>query len=130
MPFRFRFHFRGAQGDRALQPGGHLQRVSLHCRSGRARPGKGELVAGGIAEQTTRALENLRAVLAAGGHRFLSGGEDHGLSGRHGGLHRHERGLWPRLRQPPAGPLDRGGRGSPRGARVEIEVIAAVSGER
>ncbi|HJR15494.1 MAG TPA: RidA family protein, partial [Gemmatimonadales bacterium] len=33
-------------------------------------PDKGELVAGGISEQTTRALENLRAILSAAGSDF------------------------------------------------------------
>ena len=92
-------------------------------------PDKGELVAGGIAEQTARALENLRAVLTAA-HRlsqvvkttvFLVDMADftamNEVYGRAFGDHRPARSTVAVA-------------ALPRGARVEIEVIAAVSGER
>jgi 2-iminobutanoate/2-iminopropanoate deaminase len=93
-------------------------------------PTTGELVAGGIAEQTTRALENLRAVLKAAGIGFdqvvkttvfLVDMADFGamneVYGRAFGTHRPARSTVAVA-------------GLPKGARVEIEVIAAVRGER
>jgi 2-iminobutanoate/2-iminopropanoate deaminase len=93
-------------------------------------PAKGELVAGGIAEQTTRVLENLRAVLAEAGTDFtqvvkttvfLVDMSDftamNEVYGRAFGSHRPARSTVAVA-------------GLPRGARVEIEVIATVSGER
>jgi len=93
-------------------------------------PDKGELVAGGIAEQTVRALENLRAILAAAHSDFsqvvkttvflvdmadfTSMNEAYA---RAFGDHRPARSTVAVA-------------ALPRGARVEIEVIAAVSGER
>jgi 2-iminobutanoate/2-iminopropanoate deaminase len=93
-------------------------------------PSTGELVAGGISEQTTRALENLRAVLTAAGSSlsdvvkttvFLVDMADftamNEVYGRAFGSHRPARSTVAVA-------------GLPRGARVEIDVIAAVSGER
>ena len=93
-------------------------------------PSSGELVAGGIAGQTTRALENLRAVLSAAGSSlsqvvkttvFLADMADFGqmneVYGRFFGDHRPARSTVAVA-------------GLPRGALVEIEVIAAVQGER
>jgi 2-iminobutanoate/2-iminopropanoate deaminase len=93
-------------------------------------PAKGELVSGGIGEQTTRALENLRAVLAEAGSDFsqvikttvfLVDMADftvmNEIYGRVFGAHRPARSTVAVA-------------GLPRGARVEIEVIATVSGER
>jgi 2-iminobutanoate/2-iminopropanoate deaminase len=93
-------------------------------------PAKGELVAGGIAEQTTRALENLRAVLAEAGTDFtqvvkttvflVDMGDFTAMNevyGRAFGSHRPARSTVAVA-------------ALPRGARVEIEVIATVSGER
>ena len=93
-------------------------------------PDRGELVAGGITEQTTRALENLRAILAAAGSDFsqvvkttvfLVDMADFSamneIYSRAFGDHRPARSTVAVA-------------GLPRGARVEIEVIAAVSGER
>jgi 2-iminobutanoate/2-iminopropanoate deaminase len=93
-------------------------------------PGTGELVPGGIAEQTARALENLRAVLAAAGSSpsevvkttvFLVNMSDFGamndVYGRFFGDHRPARSTVAVA-------------ALPRGAQVEIEVIAAVSGEQ
>ena len=93
-------------------------------------PESGELVDGGIAEQTTRALENLRAVLAEAGTDFtqvvkttvfLVDMSDftamNEVYGRAFGSHRPARSTVAVA-------------ALPRGARVEIEVIAAVSGER
>jgi 2-iminobutanoate/2-iminopropanoate deaminase len=92
-------------------------------------PEKGELVAGGIREQTTRALENLRAILTAAGSDFshvvkttvfLVDMADftpmNEIYGRAFGDHRPARSTVAVA-------------ALPRGARVEIEVIAAVSGE-
>jgi 2-iminobutanoate/2-iminopropanoate deaminase len=92
-------------------------------------PASGELVPGGIAEQTARALENLRAVLQAVGRgpsdvikttvflvdmaEFAAMNE---VYGRFFGDHRPARSTVAVA-------------ALPRGARVEIEVIAAVSGE-
>jgi 2-iminobutanoate/2-iminopropanoate deaminase len=89
-------------------------------------PDKGELVAGGIAEQTTRALENLRAVLTAAHSDFsqvvkttvfLVDMADftamNEVYGRAFGDHRPARSTVAVA-------------ALPRGARVEIEVIAAV----
>ena|SRR6478672_8066024 len=92
-------------------------------------PEKGELVAGGIAEQTTRALENLRAILREAKTDFsgvvkttvfLVDMADFAtmneIYGKAFGQHRPARSTVAVA-------------ALPRGARVEIEVIAAVSGE-
>jgi 2-iminobutanoate/2-iminopropanoate deaminase len=89
-------------------------------------PSTGELVVGGIADQTTRALENLRAVLAAAGSSpsqvikttvFLVDMADFAgmneVYGRFFGSHRPARSTVAVA-------------GLPRGALVEIEVIAAL----
>jgi 2-iminobutanoate/2-iminopropanoate deaminase len=93
-------------------------------------PATGELVPGGIVEQTARALENLRAILAAAGAGlaevvkttvFLVDMGDftamNEVYGRVFGGHRPARSTVAVA-------------ALPRGARVEIEVIAAVSGKR
>jgi 2-iminobutanoate/2-iminopropanoate deaminase len=93
-------------------------------------PAKGELVAGGIVEQTTRALENLRAILTAAGSGFsqvikttvflvdmADFTEMNEVYGRAFGNHRPARSTVAVA-------------ALPRGARVEIEVIATVSGKR
>jgi 2-iminobutanoate/2-iminopropanoate deaminase len=93
-------------------------------------PEKGELVAGGITEQTTRALNNLRAILRAAGSDFshvvkttvflvdMADFTDmNAVYARAFGDHRPARSTVAVA-------------ALPRGARVEIEVIAAVSGER
>ena len=92
-------------------------------------PEKGELVAGGIAEQTARALENLRAILREAKTDFsgvvkttvfLVDMADFAtmneIYGKAFGQHRPARSTVAVA-------------ALPRGARVEIEVIAAVSGE-
>jgi 2-iminobutanoate/2-iminopropanoate deaminase len=92
-------------------------------------PEKGELVAGGIREQTTRALDNLRAILTAAGSDFshvvkttvfLVDMADftpmNEIYGRAFGDHRPARSTVAVA-------------ALPRGARVEIEVIAAVRSE-
>ncbi|HEV7364782.1 MAG TPA: RidA family protein [Gemmatimonadales bacterium] len=89
-------------------------------------PSTGELVAGGIAEQTTRALENLRAILAEAGTSmaqvvkttvFLVDMADftamNEVYGRVFGSHRPARSTVAVA-------------ALPRGARVEIEAIATV----
>jgi 2-iminobutanoate/2-iminopropanoate deaminase len=93
-------------------------------------PNQGELVPGGITEQTTRALENLRAVLSAAGTDFsqvvkttvflvdMADFTDmNSVYARVFGDHRPARSTVAVA-------------GLPRGARVEIEVIAAVKGEK
>jgi 2-iminobutanoate/2-iminopropanoate deaminase len=93
-------------------------------------PATGELVSGGIADQTARALENLRAVLAAAGSDFsqvvkttvfLVDMADftamNDVYGRAFGGHRPARSTVAVA-------------ALPRGARVEIEVIAAVRSEK
>lgn len=93
-------------------------------------PDKGELVPGGIQEQTTRALENLRAILSAAGSDFsqvvkttvfLVDMADFGpmneVYSRVFGEHRPARSTVAVA-------------ALPRGARVEIEVIAAVNSGR
>jgi 2-iminobutanoate/2-iminopropanoate deaminase len=93
-------------------------------------PATGELVPGGIAEQTARALENLRAVLTAAGSDFshvvkttvfLVDMADftpmNEAYGRAFGSHRPARSTVAVA-------------ALPRGARVEIEVIAAVRSEK
>ncbi|MFL5401716.1 MAG: RidA family protein [Gemmatimonadales bacterium] len=97
--------------------------VALH-------PSKGELVAGGIGEQTARALENLRAILNEAGADlsqvvkttvFLVDMADftamNEVYARAFGDHRPARSTVAVA-------------ALPRGARVEIEVIATVSGKR
>jgi 2-iminobutanoate/2-iminopropanoate deaminase len=91
---------------------------------------KGELVAGGITEQTTRALNNLRAILREAGSDFshvvkttvflvdMADFTDmNAVYASAFGDHRPARSTVAVA-------------ALPRGARVEIEVIAAVSGER
>ena len=93
-------------------------------------PAKGELVSGGIVEQTTRTLENLRAILTEAGADFsqvvkttvfLVDMADftamNEVYGRAFGTHRPARSTVAVA-------------ALPRGAKVEIEVIASVSGER
>jgi 2-iminobutanoate/2-iminopropanoate deaminase len=93
-------------------------------------PATGELVAGGIAEQTARALENLRAVLTAARSDFsqvvkttvfLVDMADftamNEVYGRTFGGHRPARSTVAVA-------------ALPRGARVEIDVIAAVRSEK
>jgi 2-iminobutanoate/2-iminopropanoate deaminase len=93
-------------------------------------PASGELVSGGIAEQTTRALENLRAILKEAGTSFsqvvkttvfLVDMADFSamneVYGRVFGNHRPARSTVAVA-------------ALPRGARVEIEVIAVVSSEQ
>jgi 2-iminobutanoate/2-iminopropanoate deaminase len=93
-------------------------------------PSKGELVAGGIAEQTTRAMENLRAILTEAGTNFsrvvkttvfLVDMADFSamneVYARAFGNHRPARSTVAVA-------------ALPRGARVEIEVIAMVGSER
>jgi 2-iminobutanoate/2-iminopropanoate deaminase len=93
-------------------------------------PATGELVAGGISEQTARAMENLRSVLTAAGTSldqvvkttvFLVDMADftamNEVYGRAFGNHRPARSTVAVA-------------ALPRGARVEIEVIATVRGER
>ena len=93
-------------------------------------PDRGELVAGGITEQTTRALENLRAIVAAADSElsqvvkttvFLVDMADFGamneVYSRFFGDHRPARSTVAVA-------------ALPRGARVEIEVIATVRSER
>jgi 2-iminobutanoate/2-iminopropanoate deaminase len=93
-------------------------------------PSTGQLVPGGIAEQTSRALENLRAVLRAAGSDvsqvvkttvFLVDMADftamNEVYGRVFGDHRPARSTVAVA-------------ALPRGALVEIEVIATVQGER
>jgi 2-iminobutanoate/2-iminopropanoate deaminase len=93
-------------------------------------PRTGELVPGGIAEQTTRALENLSAILTAAGTSlsqvvkttvFLVDMADftamNEVYGRAFGNHRPARSTVAVA-------------ALPRGARVEIEAVATVSGER
>jgi 2-iminobutanoate/2-iminopropanoate deaminase len=92
-------------------------------------PSKGELVSGGITEQTTRALENLRAILAEAGSDFskvvkttvflIDMGDFTAMNdvyGRAFGSHRPARSTVAVA-------------ALPRGARVEIEVIATVNSE-
>jgi len=93
-------------------------------------PGTGELVPGGIVEQTTRALENLRAILSAAGTGlsqvvkttvFLVDMADFAamneVYARAFGSHRPARSTVAVA-------------ALPKGARVEIEVIARVNSER
>ena len=93
-------------------------------------PDTGELVPGGITEQTTRALENLRAILKQAGSDFsqvvkttvfLVDMADftpmNEIYARVFGQHRPARSTVAVA-------------ALPRGARVEIEVIAAVNRER
>jgi 2-iminobutanoate/2-iminopropanoate deaminase len=93
-------------------------------------PSTGQLVPGGVAEQTSRALENLRAVLRAAGSDvsqvvkttvFLVDMADftamNEVYGRVFGDHRPARSTVAVA-------------ALPRGALVEIEVIATVRGER
>jgi 2-iminobutanoate/2-iminopropanoate deaminase len=93
-------------------------------------PATGELVPGGIAEQTTRAMENLRAVLTAAGTDFsqvvkttvfLVDMADftamNEVYGRAFGAHRPARSTVAVA-------------ALPRGARVEIELIALVRSEK
>jgi 2-iminobutanoate/2-iminopropanoate deaminase len=89
-------------------------------------PARGELVSGGIAEQTTRALDNLRAILKEAGLGFSAVVKTtvflvdmadftamNEVYARVFGEHRPARSTVAVA-------------GLPRGARVEIEVIAAV----
>jgi 2-iminobutanoate/2-iminopropanoate deaminase len=93
-------------------------------------PATGDLVTGGIVEQTTRAMENLQAILTAAGTSlaqvvkttvFLVDladfAEMNEVYGRAFGSHRPARSTVAVA-------------ALPRGARVEIEVIAAVRGKR
>jgi len=52
---------------RTLFPGRAGRQPDLHRRPNRTRPGHQQVVASGITEQTTQVLENLKAILEAGG---------------------------------------------------------------
>ena len=93
-------------------------------------PATGEMVAGGIAEQTARALENLRAVLEAAGSEHGAGGEDDGVPHRHGGLRGDERGLRAGVRRAPAGAVHRRGGGAAARSPGRDRGDRTVSGER
>jgi 2-iminobutanoate/2-iminopropanoate deaminase len=93
-------------------------------------PKTGELIAGSISEQTSRALENLRAILAAAGSSlsrvvkttvFLVDMADFAamneVYGRAFGAHRPARSTVAVA-------------ALPRGARVEIEAVAEVRGQK
>ncbi len=93
-------------------------------------PATGEVVAGGVAEQTARVLDNLRAVLAAAGSGldrvvkttvFLADMADFGamneVYARTFGDHKPARSTVAAA-------------GLPRGVRVEIEAVAAVRSEK
>jgi 2-iminobutanoate/2-iminopropanoate deaminase len=93
-------------------------------------PAKGELINGGITEQTVRALDNLRAVLTEAGTDFsqvvkttvflVDMGDFTAMNeayARAFGSHKPARSTVAVA-------------ALPRGARVEIEVIATVTGER
>jgi 2-iminobutanoate/2-iminopropanoate deaminase len=90
-------------------------------------PATGELVAGGVAEQTEQVLRNLSAVLEAAGASlesvvkttvFLADINDFAAMNDVYGRHFNAR--------PPARATVAAG-GLPRGARVEIEAIASVA---
>jgi len=92
-------------------------------------PASGQLVSGGIAEQTTRVLENLKAVLAAAGTSldkvvktvvFLKDMNDFAAMNAVYGSY-----LAPAGAVPPARSTVEVA-GLPRGSLVEIEVIATV----
>jgi 2-iminobutanoate/2-iminopropanoate deaminase len=93
-------------------------------------PRSGELVAGGIVEQTTRAMENLKAILAAAGADFsqvvkttvflVDMGDFTAMNEVYAGVFGNHR---PARSTVAVAAL-------PRGARVEIEVIAAVRSEK
>ena len=92
-------------------------------------PASGQLVSGGIAEQTTRVLENLKAVLAAAGTSldkvvktvvFLQDMNDFAAMNAVYGSY-----LAPAGAVPPARSTVEVA-GLPRGSLVEIEVIATV----
>src|SRR5215216_95272 len=93
-------------------------------------PAKGDLVGGGIAEQTAQALENLRAILTEAGTDFswvvkttvflVDMGDFNAMNevyGRAFGTHRPARSTVAVA-------------ALPRGALVEIELIATVNGKR
>ena len=93
-------------------------------------PASGELVAGGIVEQTTRAMENLAAILTAAGSSFsqvvkttvflvdmADFKEMNEVYGRAFGAHRPARSTVAVA-------------ALPRGARVEIEVVATVKSKK
>jgi 2-iminobutanoate/2-iminopropanoate deaminase len=91
-------------------------------------PATGELVAGGIEEQTARVMENLRAVLAAGGAGF-----EHVVRC---GIFLADLADFARVNEvyARAFPGDPPARSTvqvaalPRGARVEIDAVAVVDG--
>ena len=93
-------------------------------------PATGEMVPGGIAEQTARALENIRAILEAGGSGmqqvvkttvFLTDMADFSeMNAAYAQAFGEQRPARSTVAV----------KSLPRGARVEIEAIAAVSGER
>jgi 2-iminobutanoate/2-iminopropanoate deaminase len=93
-------------------------------------PARGELVSGGIAEQTTRAMENLRAILREAGTDFsqvvkttvflVDMADFAAMNEVYAGAFGDHR---PARSTVAVSAL-------PKGARVEIEIIAIVNGER
>jgi len=118
-----------ADAPRAIGPYSQAARVgSLLFTAGQVGfdPATGELVDGGIGEQTERVLQNLRAILRAGGLDlgnvvkttvFLVDMADfttvNGIYGRF-------------VTDPPPARSTVGVAALPKGARVEIEVVARV----
>ena len=72
-----------------------------------------KLVEGDVAVQTRRVFDNLEAILRGRGRHARRRRQSRRLPRRHGRLREDERGLRGALRRPPAGALDRPGRGAP-----------------
>ena len=65
-----RFQRRRAEGDRALFAGGPRRAAAVRVGPGAARSGDRQMVDGDIAAQTRRVLDNIGALLEAGGRVF------------------------------------------------------------
>jgi 2-iminobutanoate/2-iminopropanoate deaminase len=87
-------------------------------------PAKGELVAGGVKEQTEQALQNLRAVLAGAGMTFADVVKTTVYLADMNDFQAMNEVYGRAVGDPPPARTTIAAAGLPRGARVEIEAIA------
>ena len=120
----------GSRSHRALFAGRPLRQSDFTAGQIALDPATGQLVPGGIAEQTTRVLENLKAILQAAGGRSGQSRQGHRLPERLQRLRRHERDLRKvscSRGSRRAGTFNRRSLGRlPKDALVEIEFVAEV----
>ena len=114
-----------AEGDGTLLPGGPCGRLLFLSGQMPLDPATGHVVEGDIAAQTRRVLDNIGAVLKAGGSVVRRRRPHDGVSRGHERLRGHERGVRRRtFSEPLPGRATVQVARLPRDARIEIDAIA------